>query len=65
MSSKKITQFLKKVAKTVTEPKKCKNICDKAKFESPKHLQQTPFETNKYIQQTSFETAYVRENIKK
>ncbi len=45
--------------------KKCKIIYDKAKFESPKHLQLTPFETKKQIQQTNFETAYVCENVKK
>jgi hypothetical protein len=36
----KFAQFLDKVAKTVAKPKKCQNICFKAKFES-KDLHQT------------------------
>jgi hypothetical protein len=32
------------VAKTVTEPKKAKNIYSHAQFEIPKHVEQTVFE---------------------
>jgi hypothetical protein len=41
---KAFAQVLEKVAKTVTEPKKCQNIYNNAQFEIPKHLEQTAFE---------------------
>jgi hypothetical protein len=47
---KKIAQFFKKVAQTVSKPRpKGQNIFNKSQFESPKHLHQTTFETLKYL----------------
>jgi hypothetical protein len=48
---KNLPKIWKKVAKTITKPKK-QNTYIKALFESPKHLHQTTFETLKYPQQT-------------
>jgi hypothetical protein len=42
--------IFQKVGLTVSKPKKCQNIYNKAQSESPKHLHQTTFETLKYLQ---------------
>jgi hypothetical protein len=40
-------QIFQKIVQKAAKSKKAKNICNKAQFESPKHLQQTTFETLK------------------
>jgi hypothetical protein len=47
-------QIFQRIAQKVAKSKNGKNIYNKAKFESPKHLHQTTFETLKYLQQTMF-----------
>jgi len=50
---KTFAHFLKSSTKSL-QGKKGQSICNKAQFESPKHLHQTTFETLKYLQQTMF-----------
>jgi hypothetical protein len=50
----KITLIVKKVTKTVANPKKCQNIYIEAQFEHPKHLHGTKIETQKWQQQTTY-----------
>jgi len=58
---KKLSEFWKKVAKTVTRAKKCQKLCIKAQFESAKHLHYTlKFTFNKPY----FDTACKGENVK-
>jgi hypothetical protein len=62
---KKISPIFQKSSPNNLQVKKGQNIYNKAQFESPKHLRQTPFETLKYLQ-PRFEVAYLGENeIKK
>ncbi len=49
-----ITIFFSKNSPKSHQVKKGQNICNKAQFQSPKHLHETTFETLKYPQQTMF-----------
>ncbi len=51
---KKDRQIFQRIAQKVAKSKKGQNIYNKAQFENPKHLHQTPFKTIKYLQQTMF-----------
>jgi hypothetical protein len=60
---KKIAHFLNKSSQNSCQAYKCQSICIKAKFESQKHLHQTPLET--LNDEPWFETTHLGENVKK
>ncbi len=43
--------------------KRGQNICNKAQFESPKHLDETTFKPKNTYNKPCFETAYLGENV--
>jgi hypothetical protein len=49
-----LTQISEKVAKTVAEPKKWKNNCTKAQFETPKIINEAAFDNKLYLEITYF-----------
>jgi hypothetical protein len=56
--------IFQKIAKKVSEPKKCQNSFNKAQIQSTKYLDQITFETLKYLRnKPSFEHVYLGENV--